>query len=263
MSLSLAFLQNLGLNEKEIFLYQLLLKHGDTPVSLLITESQMKRPTVYKLLHSLKEKGFITEKDMHKKLHVAPESPVKLLEIAERKYHDAKSTYTNLEAVVPQLISSYIAAVEKPVVRMFEGFEGLKELYKDTLKDKQPIFAVLQTNEVDPQMYEWLEQYYGPKRTKEKIHAKVIVSTGKLAKDYHEKDVQTYRTSILVPQDTFPFKHEVNIHGDKVAFMHWKKGENLLGILIENKQIAQTMKAFFDLAWTGAENSTLLTKNSL
>jgi hypothetical protein len=45
----------------------------------------------------------------------------------------------------------------------------------------------------------------------------------------------------------------VDIYGDKVAFINYKKGEALIGVVINHPQIAETMRAWFELAWAGAE----------
>ncbi len=254
--MSLQALQSLGLTSTESDLYELLLKLGETPVADIIQRSGLKRPTVYKALYSLEKKGLVKQQDIKKKLHFRPESPTLLLEQAESKYKEAEQARSVLQTVIPELLSSYTLSVERPVVEIYEGVEGLKKIYVDTLEDRKPIFAVLQTEEVEPELYKWLEEEYGPKRAKLKIHAKVIVASGDWSSTYRKKDISYYRTTLLVPKAKFPFKHEVDIYGDKVAFIQFKKGEPLIGIIIKHPLIAETMKAWFDLAWVGAENDT-------
>lgn len=255
MKLSLPFLQTLGLSESEIALYELLLKLGPSPASVIISESKLKRPTVYKTLYTLEEKGLLSQQDHNKKLLFTPESPSKLLELADQQYQTLDRVKENLGTIVPQLISAYMTTTEKPVVKVYEGFEGLKEIYEDTLRVREPIYAVLQTAEVEPQMFDWLNRVYAKKRTRAKIHAKVIVASGKWSHEYQKEDIENYRTTILVDSALFPFQHEVNIYGDKVAFINWRKDEPLIGIVITHPQIAKTMGAWFDLAWIGAEAS--------
>lgn len=250
--MSLDFLETIGLSKKEADLYDLLLRLGEVPAGEIIEKMHLKRATAYKLLYALEEKGLISKRDKGKIIHFRPEPPAALLNFAENHIKSVERIRSDIRALIPQMTSSYVLSVERPVVSTFEGVEGLKKIYEDTLREKKEIYAVLQTAEVDPTLYEWLTKIYAKKRTRAGIHANVIVASGKWSGEYQENDEKENRTTILVPQETFPFKHEVDIYGDKVAFMNYKKGESLIGVVITHPQIAATMKAWFDLAWVGA-----------
>ena len=43
---------------------------------------------------------------------------------------------------------------------------------------------------------------------------------------------------------------EINIYGNKVAFISYRQ-EELLGVLIESAEIAKTMRSVFGLVWDG------------
>jgi sugar-specific transcriptional regulator TrmB len=250
--MSIHALQSLGLSKTESDLYELLLKLGEVPVADIIQRSELKRPTVYKALYALEKKGLVSQKDIKKKIHFRPESPTVILEQAESRFQEAELARNTLQMVIPQMLTDYTLSVERPIVQVYEGFEGLKKIYLDTLSEKQPIYAVLQTTEVDEKLHKWLEEVYAPRRANLKLHAKVIVASGSWAATYQSRDVKHYRTTVLVPSDKFPFKHEVSIYGDKVAFMNYRKDEPMLGFVIHHKSTASTMKAWFDLAWEGA-----------
>lgn len=246
-------LESIGLTKNEAQLYDLLLRLGEVPAAKIVAEAGLKRPTVYKTLYSLEKKGLVIQRDITKKLHFRPESPTQLLALAEQEHEAVDRAREDVRRLIPQLTSSYILAVKKPVVTTFEGVEGLKQIYEDTIREGKEIYAVLQTAEVNPTMYAWLTNIYIKKRRKAGIPAKVIVASGKWSEEYQSKDEQELRETILVPNEQFPFQHEVDIYGNKVAFINYKKGEALVGIVINHPQIAQTMKAWFDLAWIGAK----------
>lgn len=247
--MSLAFLQNIGITDTESEIYELLLKLGGVPVKTLIAESGIKRPTVYKALYSLEKKGLVKIQDIHKKIHVRAESPAVLLNLAEKKHESIERTRETLTTIFPTLSMSYTASTEKPVVRVFEGLAGLKEIYEDLLKTNQPIFAILQAAEVEPALYEWLTTKFVKKRVKVKIHVKAIVASSRTSREYLKKSPKEYRIARLVDSKKFPFQHEIDVYGDKVAIINYKKGEPLIGMIIHHASIAQTMKAWFDLAW--------------
>jgi len=255
---SISFLQTIGLSKNEANLYELLLKLGEVPIWKIQQETDLKRPTLYLSLQNLEKKGLVSKRDFEKKMHFRPESPIKLLSLAEAQYNELDRAKKDIQSILPQLTSSYIMAVEKPVVRTYEGLDGLKEIYEDLLKEGKTVYSVLQTAEVDPLLYKWLTTTFVRKRVRLGIHAKVIVASGKWADVYESLDNKELRETIRVDSDKFPIQHELVIYGNKVGFINYKKGESLIGVVITHPQIALTMKAFFDLAWIGGNSAQLL-----
>ena len=252
--MSLPFLESIGLTRKETDLYELLLRLGETPAGEIIRQSKLKRATVYKVLYGLETKGLVTKRDIGKIIHFRPAPPTRLTELAEARHHELDRARQDLSHLVPQLTSSYILSVEKPVVSTFEGVEGLKQIYEDTLREAKTIYATHQLEDIDPTLFDWLKRSYVPRRVKLGIHAYVIVASGRGAEKYVKRNKIANRTTITVPRSQFPFQHEVNIYGDKIAFINARKETNLLGIIIEHPHTAKTMKSWFDLAWKGAES---------
>ncbi len=250
--MSLPFLQPFGLTENESNLYELLLRLGEVPAWQIVKESGLKRPTVYKTLYSLQKKKLVTTNEKEKVIRFQPVSPSELLQLAERQFQSLERAKQNLQAALPQLSSLYTTAIEKPVVRVFEGVEGLKEIYEDMLKEGKPIDAVLQTHQVDNAVYEWLTGPFIKKRVKLGITARVIAGSSGKTKVYKNKDKKELRETRVVSEDVFPIQHELDVYGNKVAFINFKKGEALIGIVINHPHIAHTMRATFDLAWNGA-----------
>ncbi len=249
MSMSPNFLHTLGLSETESILYEHLLTLGEVPVSTLIIRTKRKRPTVYKALQTLQGKGLVTMRDIHKKLHAKPESPTRLKELADEKAKQIDEANAALTALLPGMALNYAHSTEKPVVQIYEGAAGLKEIYLDTLKEQKPISALLQASVVEPDLYTWLNNVYVNKRVKQKIHAKIIMDSGAASKEYLAKNIASYKTVKTVDAKQYPFQHEIDIYGDKVAIIHYKKDEPLIGILIHHPQIAQTMRSWFELTW--------------
>lgn len=251
--MSLSFLNNIGLNETESKIYELLLKLGEIPISKLIFQSKIKRPTVYKAITTLEKKGLVTTRDLRKIKHVKPESPSKLVEFADTEYRKIDEAKKTLNAILPGLSLSYAASTDRPVVRVFEGLEGVKEIYEDTLIEKKPIYALLQAENVNNELYDWLTKKYVKKRERAKIHARVIVASSKKSKEYVKKNLEEFRITRIIDANLFPFQHEIDIYGNKIAIINYKEGEALIGIVIHHPTIAISMKAWFDLAWKGSQ----------
>lgn len=250
--MSLEFLHAFGLSKKEADLYMLLLNDGELPVSVLIKKTGLKRATVYKSLYALESKGLLTKRSFKKKLHVKPESPSKLITLSEKHINAFEKAQSTLHSLLPQLTQAYITSVEKPVVTVYQGVVGLKKIYEDMLVVGKPIYAALSTENVDPELFKWVTTVYTRKRIAAKIPVKVIVASGGWAEEYVSRNKKELRETYLVSKELYPFQHEIDIYGDKVAFIDFKNGGSLIGVVIHHPLIAQTTSALWSLALVGA-----------
>jgi sugar-specific transcriptional regulator TrmB len=254
MSLLQTPIQNLGLSESELELYELLLKTGEVPIAQILNESKLKRPTLYKALYSLEKLGLVTQRDFQKKIHFKPEPPTKLYELVNSHYEKLERTRNDLGSIIPQLTSLYIQSVERPIVQIYEGVEGLKDIYKDILTEGEGGFTVLQIEDMDPELEEWVTTKFLRGRLRKKMFLQSIIMDGPTAKKFVKRDSAELRMTRIVPKEQFPFQHEVTVYGDKVAFIHYKKGDQLIGMVVKHPQFAQTMGALCKLAWEGAKS---------
>jgi sugar-specific transcriptional regulator TrmB len=250
----LLFLTTLGLTDKEAAIYQLLIQTGELSATTIMKKTGYKRATVYKTLYSLEDKQLVTQRKLHKKIHFRPAPPTKLFEIAEQQAQTQARARDDLRSILPQLTSDYIKAVEKPIVTTYEGLDGLKQIYQDTIDEGATIHAFVKLTQVDPQLRDWLDSPTGYQRVKHGIAARVIVASGQDTKDYVKQDDHALRTTRIVPYQQFPFQHEVDIYGNKVAFINYQADQPMIGIIINHPQIAKTMEAIFNLAWASAES---------
>jgi sugar-specific transcriptional regulator TrmB len=246
-------LTNAGLTPEQADIYLSLLTHGTQSVGQLTKTTKVQRTYIYKVCQELIIRGLIAQTKKDRGTTFSPLSPDYLLSYSEEQKSKVQQAQAALEGILPTLKDKFSAIEEKPVITYFEGIEGIKKVYMDTIKVGKDIKAILQTSEVDDNIQTWLDKIYIKERLKLKLRAKVIVSSGKWSERYRSKNDEFFRETILVPGDIFPFKHEVDIYGDKIAFINYKKGESLIGIIVDNKQISKTMEALFDLAWIGAE----------
>jgi sugar-specific transcriptional regulator TrmB len=245
-------LRQSGLRDKEAVVYDILLQSGTLPAADVIKKSGFKRGIVYKTLYDLEEKGLASQLTIKKKLHFRAEHPYKLSEFVENKLLEAQNNQLTLQTYLPQLISAFKTTENKPGVKIYEGLSGIKEVYNDTLKEGKEIWAILQTADVDPKVYQWLNGTYAKKRAKAGIQAKVIIAEDENSKEYVQKNSSEKRDTRVVPKDKFPIGIEVDIYGAKVAFINFQNGRDLVGIIVQNELIADTMRAMFMLAWERA-----------
>ena len=251
-------LSRAGLDDKEAAIYETLLKNGQQGVLELSKKSPYKRGDLYNILYSLRDKGIVEQTIKDKKIQFRPRDPYRLKEYIveqEQKYREADGL---IDSVLPGLSEMFKMTTERPVVRVIGGLEGIKELYEDTLKVGKPIEAFLEASESEPRVWRWLRDSYVGRRVKAGIPARVIVSAGedKNSADYLAHDATELRETRVVAKNLFPCKLEIQIYGNKVSFANYNKNDALIAVIIDNKNIADTMRGLFELAWKSAEKKS-------
>jgi len=234
-------LSQLGINDSEALVFELLLELGPKPAQDLLVPSGLGRGNLYNVLSSLKKKGLIFEESGVKTVFKAADPEV-LRGIARAKVAASHDLLSQLSAAMPTLKSQFNLVTKRPTVRMFEGIDGLKDIYRETLGDKKPIFALVGPDDPAPELFRWLSKTYGSSRAEKGIHAYVVASGEKNLETYVKTSQEQLRSVVTIDHDLYDFHGEIDVFGDKVAFISYKK-EELIGTIIESSSLAATLRA--------------------
>jgi sugar-specific transcriptional regulator TrmB len=234
------FLAQFDLIGKKADVYLAVLELGSGTVIEIARKSEIKRTTVYDILLDLEKSGLIYQTTkVNKRLFVA-EDPEKLKKKLEEKERI-------LDEMLPQLRSFYNIKGIKPKIKFYEGKEGLRQVYSDTLNYGGEILAFASEDVVKVLGMNWANDYLA-KRVKRGIRARIILpKTEIIERDFNPLDQKQLRSSKLVSAKKYPFSIEINIYGhQKVALMSSREE---MGIIIEGKEIYNTLKLIFELLW--------------
>lgn len=240
-SLAYPVLTDLGLNDNEALIYELLLQYGPQGGAELTEKSGVGRGNVYNTLTSLKMKNLVEEETGTKTIY-KPSDPEQLRRLAKIRQASAEAVSEQITAILPSLKSSYRLMTVQPTVRVFEGVEGLKDIYRETLRDGQTIYAYVSPDEPDARIYRWLTTTYVQERVKHDVHVKVVVNGSSQTAEYLAKNQAELREARFVKNDLYPFRGEIDVFGDKVAFISYKS-EELFGVIVESASIAETLRS--------------------
>ncbi|MFA6383170.1 MAG: helix-turn-helix domain-containing protein [Parcubacteria group bacterium] len=234
-------LEKLGLDDKEAKIYLALLELGEANIQQIAKKSGVKRTTVYDIIESLKEKGLLSSATRHKKITYSAEDPRTL----EEKLDERKNT---LKRIMPELLSIANAMDKKPKIRFFEGSEGIKEVYKDTLKyPSSELLAWVSDEAVTVFDKDFLEGYYLPKRIEKKIWVRAIGTESTEMKNYKNLDEKSLRKTKIISANQFPIHVEINLYGkNKIAVMSFSEK---IGLIVESQKIFTTLKSIFEMNW--------------
>lgn len=153
--------------------------------------------------------------------------------------------------ILPELLSITNLLEKKPSIQYFEGDEGIKRVYEDTLSyPNQEILVWISSEAVDCFNEDYLWKY-AEKRKRNKIWQRSIGPDNKITRHLKITDEKYLRQSRLVSKDEMPFEVEINIYGGRfIGIMSFKEE---IGLIIESKKIYNTLKSIFEMNWRTLE----------
>lgn len=237
-------LENLGLEAKEARIYLATLEVGGGGVLEISRKANVERVNTYYVLDRLIKQGLVYESSRGQNRAFMAISVDKLEGIMQSRLED-------LQKSMPILRSIENSNEVKPKISFYEGVEGIKRVFEETLKLKagEEIVAIVTVEHMYETMQDWVPKYL-EKRIKKGITMRVIAEDSEQARVHANNDKNELRESVLVDKDKFPFSNEINIFGDKMMIASYK---DLMGVIIESREVANTQRAFFELAWLGAK----------
>ena len=243
-------LKDLGLQDKEPDVYLALLKTpGAQPASIIATRANLNRTTVYKSLVKLVKKGLVTKTQRQGITCFFAENPDKRLEtllLNQRKNLDMINE--SLITILPEIQNMQKQELFRPKMRYYEGLEGVKRLYEDTLAEGKTIYAFEDVHDFPPELKAWLFENYVPRRVEKGIFAHVLTPKNPENIRYREDDKVAQKETRFIPKSDFPIEIEINIYGHKTAFFSYNP-EEMFSVILESQAIAKSMKSIFNLCW--------------
>ncbi|MBI4250206.1 hypothetical protein HY622_01290 [Candidatus Uhrbacteria bacterium] len=238
-------LQELGFSPKEVKVYLALLELGQAQITPLARKAGINRTTTYDVVSSLMREGLIHRVLDTKKETYKAHQPERIPQILERRIEELAEKQSKATKMVAQLHLLASKAPGKPRVSIFEGAEGIKEMYEDTLLSREPIVSFSSTESLESFDQNYLHDYY-QRRAKKKVFIRAIINDVKSAHEYQSLDKKLYRSLRIVPQEMMDIGPEVYVYDNKTAFFSLKER---YGVLIESADIATSLKKLYELAW--------------
>lgn len=240
--LELLFRQ-LGLSEKQAKIYRVLLGRKTARAALLSKKSGINRSNTYVLLTDLVKRGLVRELTKGQVKSFQAVEPAKLLQLARQRQRDLEAAGKLAEEMVPELTKEWKASVGRPVVRYYEGAEGLQEVFGDIYAPKdEVVYGAVDAEKIDSFLSDHSKGVLIPSRLKNKLEVKCVFNDNTLGKWLKENDSTQLRESLLFDQNDYPLPAEIEAYEDKVALMSFKEGD-FVGVIIQNQDFAITLRS--------------------
>jgi len=235
-------LEAVGFSDREAKLYLQGLNIGHAPASTYADKSGYNRITTYNTLEDLVRRGYFTKVKKVRSQWYAPVSP-------EYVSVEAQKNAQALERSLPELKSLMGGKYRKPRVRFFEGLEGIKRVYADTLTAESELLNIA-NGEVLRRHWPSYDEEYVAERVRRGIHLRGIAPDDPVDTRVHGEDAENLREIRLIPAEEFDFTNEVTIYDHKVAIASYGEDEqDMFGVIIESPEAAKTQKQIFEMAW--------------
>jgi len=238
-----------GLSDNEAKVYLAMLELGPAPVQEIAAKAGVNRPTAYVQIEALKKKHLASTQTRGKKTFFIAESPENLESLLNKEGVELEARRAELLKAMPELAAAFVMTDEKPVVRYFEGKEGLMKIRKEYMQSREKMVRnIMRVEDVLATSPDALT-VYPSERVKHGIKSKLIYTSDKGA--IAPTDKKLLRESKFVSPKKLPITFDFIVFDDKVCF-EIAKGK-IGGIVIQNKNIAQSFKNLFDFIWNSIE----------
>jgi len=243
-------LKAIGLSDNEAKTYLAMLELGPASVAEISLKAGINRPTVYMQIEALKKNGLATTQTKGKKQLYIAESPDQLERILDRERLGLEQKKNDLTKLLPELETMFRTTDSKPVVRFFEGKEGILKMQREVLKCKEKLIRAISSLDEVYELFPDHGRRYPSERVKRGIRSKFIYTSSK-GPTLKESDKSELRESKFIAPERLPITFDFTVF-DSTVKIEILKGK-ILGVVIEHPQIAQSFKNLFDFFWNFIE----------
>lgn len=250
-----------GLSEKEAEVYLALLELEIAVVSEISKTANINRSSTYVVLESLKRKGLVSVSGDKKVQRYVATSPEMLSFEAQNKAKKAEDIRNKIGNIVPELKALHKDTKHRPVVRMYEGKQGLINVFEDSLNSKEKIMRVASNLE---NVSKILSRSYLTNYVLRRINLGIKmygIHPDTKIEQHLIKVSPKFDEPMLISQKKYRLLADTAIWDNKIGYMSSEKGG--FCISIESKGMSDVMKNIFDLAYEEAKRlnkETLKTK---
>jgi len=245
-------LKELGLSQQESRVYIDLLRGGIQTVMQLSKKENIPRSTIYRIIETLKEKGFV-EKILKKKTALFKAIPIKKLDFLiteqEHKLETLKSTMQSLQ----EMGLTNLQNVPATQVRHYQGVAGIKQMLWNSLSADKEVIGYSEFGRVDVVGTQFYNSF-----VKEFAHRNLTdrVITNEIGFKYIEKHVlsplEKHQLGIdgikVLPKTKFYVAGDTSIYNNVYSVSFWK-GDEIVGVEIENPELVRLHKSIFEILW--------------
>ena len=229
-----------GLTESQAKGYLALIEHGALSPTALAEKTGESRTNGYMICEKLEKLGLAAKKEGKKAIYT-PAHPSALETLAERRRKILVRNEQEVKQNLTSLIDAFYATNELPGTRILQGIDGIKDVYKDTLREKESIYLLRTTADTPDLGMQYLDNYRR-QRAEKGIHTFALTPKTEIGLHHQlsgeDEEMLFHRT--FLPDGIYTAPVEIDVYGDKVAFIAF--GDTQMATIVDSPPIAEAMR---------------------
>jgi len=233
-------IKNFYLTEKEAKIYLANLELGRSRVSLIAKKAGLNRITTYEILKKLLQLGVANSALYGNVKTFQVIKPEILLEKMESRLKLAKN-------FLPHLLLISKIDKDKPNFAFYDGAEGLRTIYEDTLScHDKTIYNIANPQNLLSTIGQNFFEEYLKKRLRRKIQVKVLLPDTVENKKYWHEVKKNKREVKFFDNKKYQIPNEILLYDNKVAMLSFSSN---VGVIVEDREITNSMKMLWQMLW--------------
>jgi len=234
----------LGLTEKEAKVYLAALELGSQTAQEIAKKAGVNRATTYVILQALIRKGLVSMFTAGKKTSFAAEAPEHLDHLLRKQEEDIFEQRRDLEKIIPELRAVHQRAPGKPLVRFFDGEDGVRLMLSGLWRQIQGS-AVLKSFLVFDDQGAETTRLVEPPTTDIKVQLIYTHDDGPQPLDRSTAELEAR----FVDPKKFPFEASILLFPSRHQVAVISRHHRVSGMVLENPEMARTLESVFDALW--------------
>lgn len=238
-------LHQLDLSDREIAIYQALLKSGPSSIRDIAAQTNINRGTTYETLKQLANKSIVSYFPKGKRRFFMAEDPDRLLSLAERKQQALSSAIDQLQKEIVPGLKDLKPEFSPGNVRFYEGDDGVELVLRDILdsasRSENKQYSVISTKTLREHLYRPF-----PNFTKQRVALGINVKVIAIGEGGDEAELAERK---WLPAGEAKDASYIAIYPPKIALITLASSNFPVVVVIDSSAIAATQKLLFDTLW--------------
>ncbi len=246
-------LQAAGLTRDQAKIYETLVREGSLQGSGIARRTGLPRTMAYAVLGQLRVLALVERhKESGSVATFSAAHPFKLQEFARGRLREAEQANASVVDVLAPIISEFNTASGQPGIRILGGIDGVRELYADVRRERQPISVIRSPHDARfLELREIVDQHVR-EQARLGISARIITRPGTgLIPDMLARDKKRRTVRRFIDGSYFKPPAQMIIYAKKIALTAYN--EQIITTIIENADIHATCMILFESVWAAAE----------
>lgn len=248
------YFDKLGFDKTFADIYIALYSGGPQNISQLSRNSGVERTLLYRILPNLTESGLIETQTEQSRgvVKAAPFSNLQMLiSKKEQQLEDLKASLPLIEqSLGPRSLESVGTRVQ-----LYRGEDGVKQMLWNETKSKTDVYGILYENiqiKTNTKFFDrWVQACNDSKVSFKGIVSEEFIKSQQNWYSHSDDHRLENWESRRIDPAVFTISHSTVVYNDVTAHFNWNDNE-VFGIEVYNKQIADSQRQMFNILWNQA-----------